>query len=82
MNIKHYMISGLLATTMVAGMTSCSSNFLDEELTTQYSTQYFETEQGLEDLAISLYGNIRWHFGYELASPKLGRSIPLRQMTG
>ncbi|MBQ2345229.1 MAG: RagB/SusD family nutrient uptake outer membrane protein, partial [Prevotella sp.] len=67
MNIKHYMISGLLATTMVAGMTSCSSNFLDEELTTQYSTQYFETEQGLEDLAISLYGNIRWHFGYEWA---------------
>ena len=67
MNIKHYMISGLLATTMVAGTTSCSSNFLDEELTTQYSTQYFETEQGLEDLAISLYGNIRWHFGYEWA---------------
>ena len=67
MNIKHYMISGLLATTMVAGMTSCSSDFLDEELTTQYSTQYFETEQGLEDLAISLYGNIRWHFGYEWA---------------
>lgn len=67
MNIKKYMISGLLASTMLAGMTSCSSDFLDEELTTKYSTQYFETAEGLEALAVSLYGNIRWHFGYEWA---------------
>ena len=67
MNVKKYMISGLLATTMLAGMTSCSSDFLDEELTTKYSTQYFETPEGLEALAVSLYGNIRWHFGYEWA---------------
>lgn len=67
MNIKQYMIGGLLATTMVAGTTSCSSDFLDEELTTKYSTQYFETSEGLEALAVSLYGNIRWHFGYEWA---------------
>ena len=67
MNIKQYMISGLLATTMVAGTTSCSGDFLDEELTTKYSTQYFETAEGLEALAVSLYGNIRWHFGYEWA---------------
>ena len=48
-------------------MSSCSKDFLDEELTTAYSTQYFETAEGLESLAISLYGNIRWHFGYEWA---------------
>ncbi len=46
---------------------SCSNDFLDEELTTKYSTQYFETEEGLESLAVALYGNIRWHFGYEWA---------------
>lgn len=45
---------------------SCS-DFLDEELTTKYSTDYFNTEEGLEALTISLYGNIRWHFGYEWA---------------
>ena len=67
MNIKHYMIGGLLATTMIAGTTSCAGDFLDEELTTKYSTQYFEEPEGLEALAISLYGNIRWHFGYEWA---------------
>ncbi len=48
-------------------LTSCSSDFLDEELTTKYSTDYFDTEEGLEALAVSLYGNIRWHFGYEWA---------------
>ena len=67
MKYKRYIIGGLLATTLVAGTTSCSSDFLDEELTTKYSTDYFDTEEGLEALAVSLYGNIRWHFGYEWA---------------
>ena len=67
MKYKRYIIGGLLATALVAGTTSCSSDFLDEELTTKYSTDYFDTEEGLEALAVSLYGNIRWHFGYEWA---------------
>ena len=46
---------------------SCGDDFLYEENTTAYTTQYFETEQGITDLATSLYGNIRWHFGYEWA---------------
>ncbi|MCD8292033.1 MAG: RagB/SusD family nutrient uptake outer membrane protein [Prevotella sp.] len=49
--------------------TGCSSSFLDEELTTSYSTQYFETEEGLESLAISLYGHIRWLFAYGWSYP-------------
>lgn len=61
-NIKYIGI-GLLM--MMGGLfTSCSNNFLDEELTTQYSTDYFKTQEGLEALTVSLYGNIRWHFGY------------------
>lgn len=67
MKLYNYMIGGLLATTLAAGTVSCSSDFLDEDLTTKYSTQYFETEDGLEALAVSLYGNIRWWFGYEWA---------------
>lgn len=51
----------------ICSLGSCSKDFLDEELTTQYSTDYFETAEGLEELAVSLYGNIRWHFGYEWA---------------
>lgn len=67
MKYNKYIFGGLLAATLTGGMTSCSSNFLDEDLTTKYSTQYFETEEGLEALTVSLYGNIRWHFGYEWA---------------
>jgi hypothetical protein len=52
---------------MGISFTSCSEDFLDEELTTKYSTEYFETPEGLEALSVSLYGNIRWHFGYEWA---------------
>lgn len=54
---------------ILTGLTfsSCSKDFLDEEQTNRYSTEYFETPEGLEALTISLYGNIRWHFGFEWA---------------
>ena len=51
MKLYHYIIGGLLAASMTAGVTSCSSDFLDEDLTTKYSTDYFDTEEGLEALA-------------------------------
>ena len=40
MKLNKYMVCGLLATSLTVGMTSCSSDFLDEELTTKYSTDY------------------------------------------
>ena len=46
---------------------ACSDDFLDEKLTTSYNTDYFETQEGLNSLAIALYGNIRYHFAYEWA---------------
>jgi hypothetical protein len=49
------------------GLSSCGDDFLYEEKSTAYTTQYFETEEGITALATSLYGNIRWHFGYEWA---------------
>ena len=55
-----------LLTGLSFGTTSCA-DFLDEEQTTKYSTAYFDTPEGLEALTVSLYGNIRWHFGYEWA---------------
>jgi hypothetical protein len=60
-------IHSLLVFVFLLNITSCSKDFLKEELTTQYSTQYFQTQEGLEGLAVSLYGNLRWHFGYEWA---------------
>lgn len=64
-NIKCIGIGLLII--MGLSISSCAKDFLDEELTTQYSTQYFETPEGIEALTLSLYGNIRWHFGFEWA---------------
>ncbi|MDR0939427.1 MAG: RagB/SusD family nutrient uptake outer membrane protein [Mediterranea sp.] len=64
-NIK-YIALGALASISIA-ITSCSDSFLKETLDTKYSTEYFETPEGMEALTISLYGNLRWHFGYEWA---------------
>ena len=60
------LLAGALMTATLLGA-SCSKDFLDEELTTKRNTGYFETGEGIESLALSLYGNIRWHFGYEWA---------------
>ncbi len=56
----------LLVTTMMVS-TSCKESFLDEELTTAYSADYFETEDGLNSLAIALYATPRFFFDYEWA---------------
>lgn len=64
-NIRKIRIGILII--MGLSISSCAKDFLDEELKNQYSTDYFETAEGLEDLTESLYGNIRWHFGYEWA---------------
>ena len=66
--MKKINIIGICLMILVGlSINSCAKDFLDEELTNEYSTAYFETAEGLEALAISLYGNIRWHFGYEWA---------------
>lgn len=62
---KYIGLSIVLSGAML--VSSCSESFLDEELNTQYSTDYFDTPEGLESLTVSLYGNIRWHFGFEWA---------------
>lgn len=64
-NIKNIGIGLLLMTGLF--FASCSKDFLDEDQSNAYSTAYFDTPEGLEALTVSLYGNIRWHFGYEWA---------------
>jgi hypothetical protein len=60
--------AGVAALLLLGGVsTSCSKDFLNEDNRTAYTTQYFESEQGILDLATALYANIRWHFGYEWA---------------
>ncbi|RCW32539.1 RagB/SusD family nutrient uptake outer membrane protein [Marinilabilia salmonicolor] len=67
MNKIKYIVSGMLALSLMLGINSCSDDFLNEELTTAYSTDYYDTQEGLNDLAVALYGNIRYHYAYEWA---------------
>ena len=48
-------------------LTSCGDGFLKEDLTTEYSTDYFNTNEGVEELATGLYYNLKFHFSKEWA---------------
>lgn len=60
-------LTGVCALSLLSGFTACGDDFLKEEDNSSYNTKYFETEEGIISLATALYGNIRWHFGYEWA---------------
>lgn len=52
---------------IIGGFLSSCSDFLDEVLTTRPNTDYFDTEQGVEELSVALYYNLRFHFSKEWA---------------
>ena len=56
---------GLLAVALLTGTTTSCSDFLDESLDTQRSTDYYDTPEGIEALATGMYYNLRFHFSYE-----------------
>lgn len=64
MKLNKYIATGVIVAT-AAGFTACQSDFLDEKMTTDYSTQYFDSPEGIQSLTLSLYGHIRWIGGYE-----------------
>ena len=49
------------------GTTSCGEDFLKEDAGHKYTDALLEDETGALKMAAGLYGNIRWHFGYEWA---------------
>ena len=53
-----------MAAGVLAPITSCS-DFLDEELTTQRNTDYWNTDEGLESLKVGLYYDFRYDYGFE-----------------
>lgn len=64
--VNKIIYTGTLAVALSLAFSSCS-DFLSESYDSGYTTEYFDTEEGLNSLAISLYGNIRYHFAYEWA---------------
>lgn len=51
-----------IALALIVSVTSCSKDFLNEDLTTKRSTAYYDTEEGIQALAIGTYYRV-------LASP-------------
>ncbi len=65
--MKKHIIGIMLMAAAGFATTSCGDDFLEETNTTSYDTSYLETAEGVKAQATALYGNIRWHFGYEWA---------------
>src|SRR5574344_760406 len=59
-NMKKYLYIGLLALTA----TSCSDDFLKEEMVSTITQDYFKTEQGLDQLIVSTYNAERVRHPY------------------
>ncbi len=64
MKINKLILSAVVVGTIGASITSCSSDFLNEDLTTQYSTQRFTTQDGLDELVIGTYQKLKFKFNY------------------
>ncbi|SHE58959.1 Starch-binding associating with outer membrane [Bacteroides luti] len=64
MKINKFLLAAVMAGTVGASITSCSSDFLNEDLTTQYSTQRFTTQDGLDELVTGTYQKLKFKFNY------------------
>ena len=60
MKMHKYILSGLLVAAMIVPV-SCSKDFLKEELTTSRNTDYFKTNEGLDQLVVGLYSYLRYY---------------------
>ena len=65
--MKNILLIISLMVVITLSFNSCGDEFLKEEQTTKYSTEHFETEEGIIALSTSLYGNLRGHFNREAA---------------
>lgn len=65
MKYKKISYIKILAASVLLSISTSCSDFLEEELMTQRTTEYFTTEEGIQDLAAGMYYNLRFHFAYE-----------------
>ncbi|WP_368113910.1 RagB/SusD family nutrient uptake outer membrane protein [Bacteroides sp. RTP21281st1_E4_RTP21281_210402] len=64
MKINKLLFAAILTSVMGGSITSCSESFLDEELKTQYSTDRFKTQEGLDELITGAYQKLKFKFNY------------------
>ena len=64
MKLNRILYAALIASITGSSITSCSESFLDENLTTQYSTDRFKTQEGLDELVTGAYQKLKFKFNY------------------
>ena len=64
MKLNRILFDALIASITGSSITSCSESFLDENLTTQYSTDRFKTQEGLDELVTGAYQKLKFKFNY------------------
>lgn len=64
MKLNRILFAALIASITGSSITSCSESFLDENLTTQYSTDRFMTQEGLDELVTGAYQKLKFKFNY------------------
>lgn len=65
--MKNQLYIGALALSLATSFTACGDDFLKENSDHMVTDELLETGEGALSMAAGLYGNIRWHFGYEWA---------------
>ena len=64
MKLNRILFAALIASVTGSSITSCSESFLDENLTTQHSTDRFKTQEGLDELVTGAYQKLKFKFNY------------------
>ena len=64
MKLNRILFAALIASITGSSITSSSESFLDENLTTQYSTDRFKTQEGLDELVTGAYQKLKFKFNY------------------
>ena len=64
MKLNRLLFAALMASVTGSSITSCSESFLDENLTTQHSTDRFKTQEGLDELVTGAYQKLKFKFNY------------------
>lgn len=64
MKLNNILFTALMASAMGGFTTSCSESFLDEELKTEYSTDRFKTQDGIDELVTGAYQKLKFKVNY------------------
>ncbi len=64
MKFQKYILGTLSVACVGMVMPSCSDDFIDEELNHKQSTEYFKSQEGLDDLIVGTYSALKFKFNY------------------